>query len=215
MPRPEKEAAVAELEERISRSDGIFVTEYRGLTVAELAELRSTLRDRSAEFKVVRNTLTKLALERAGKQDLADFFEGPTAVAFYTGDPVTVAKALRDFSRSHPALVLKGASLQDSVLGADQVERLATIEPREVLLSKAAGAMKAPLYRVASTAAGILQKTAYLLGARLRDLEESGGATGGETSDSSSPALTDSGGADESEGSTASQGDGESEGEGS
>lgn len=174
MPRPEKEAAVAELEAKLSESEGIFVTEYRGLNVSELAELRRSLRERSAEFKVVRNTLTKLALERAGKQDLGDLFEGPTAVAFYSQDAVPVAKALRDFSLDHPSLVIKGGSLAEGVLSADDVDRLARIEPREVLLAKTAGAMKAPLHRVAGATSGILQRAAGVLGARLRALEEQG-----------------------------------------
>jgi large subunit ribosomal protein L10 len=178
LPRPEKEAIVAELEERLSESDGVFVTEYRGLTVAELADLRRSLREKSAEFKVVRNTLTKLALERVGQRDLTDLFEGPTAVAFYAGDPVVVAKALRDFSQDHPSLVIKGGTLASSVLGADDVDRLAKIEPREVLLGKTAGALKAPLFRVASAVQGVLQRAAYVFGARLEQLGGEGTITG-------------------------------------
>lgn len=175
VPRPEKEAAVAELEKRLEEAEGVFVTEYRGLTVAELAALRSSLRENSADFKVVRNTLTKIALERTGKQELAHFFEGPTALAFYSGDAVPVAKALREFAQQHPSLVIKGGTLASKVLVAEDVERLAKIEPREVLLSKAAGAVKGPLYGVAAAASGLLRKAAWVLGERLRQMEAARG----------------------------------------
>lgn len=187
MLRPEKEAAVAELEERLTGSDGVFVTEYRGLTVSELAKLRRSLRERSAEFKVVRNTLTKLALERSGKQDLVDFFEGPTAVAFYSGDAVPVAKALRDFSQDHPSLVIKGGSLAAAVLSADDVVKLARVEPREVLLAEAASAMKAPLHRAATAVSGLIQKAAFVLGALLERVEKQGGAAGDSLAGEASP----------------------------
>jgi len=171
VPRPEKEAVVAELEKSLNESQGVFITEYRGLTVAELAQLRNALRQNSAEFKVVRNTLTKIALERTGKQSLSHFFEGPSALAFYKGDAVPVAKALRDFAQDHPSLVIKGGTLASRVLVAEDVERLAKIEPRDVLLSKAAGAMKAPLFGVAAATSGLLRRAACALGARLRQAE--------------------------------------------
>ncbi len=174
MLKADKKAAVAEIEAKLTESDGVFITEYRGLSVEELAELRRSLRERSAEFRVVRNTLTKLALERVGRSDLSYLFEGPTAVAFYSGDAVPVARALRDFARDHPALVIKGGSLAEAVLAAEDVEKLARIEPREVLLAKAAGGMKAPLYRVAGAVSGILQRAAYLFQARLDQLEKEG-----------------------------------------
>jgi large subunit ribosomal protein L10 len=167
MPRAEKEAAVADLRKRIETSQGIFVTEYRGLKVRELADLRRSLRERSAQYKVVRNTLTKLALSGTPFEDLSELFVGPVALAFYTGDPVEVAKALVDFSKEHPALVIKGGTLDGRRLGAEDVERLARLEPREVLLAKAAGALKAPLYRAIQGPSGLLSKAAWVFKARL------------------------------------------------
>lgn len=178
MPKPEKEALVREIKERVEDSDGIFVTEYRGLKVTEMAELRAMLRQRSAEFKVLRNTLTRIAIQGTPAAVVEDLFSGPTAVAFYEGDPVEVAKALVDFSKDHPALVIKGGTLAGGRVGPGDVERLARIEPREVLMSKAAAAMKAPMQRAVAAPTSILQKAAYVLKARLDALGR--GATEGD-----------------------------------
>lgn len=177
MAKPEKEALVREIKERVEDSDGIFVTEYRGLRVAEMAELRAMLRKRSADFRVLRNTLTKIAIRDTSASVVEDLFSGPTAVAFYAGDPVEVAKALVDFSKGHPALVIKGGTLAGGRIGPADIERLARIEPREVLMSKAAGAMKAPMQRAVAAPASILQKAAYVMKARLDTLAR--GATEG------------------------------------
>ncbi len=148
-PPPEKVAAVAELSAAFRDSTAALLTEYRGLTMAELTELRRAL-GTSTTYAVVKNTLTKRAAADAGL-DLDDgLFTGPTAIAFVGGDPVEAAKGVRDFSRSHPRLVIKGAMLEGAFLSADEVRRLADLESREVLLGRLAGAMLASLSQAAS-----------------------------------------------------------------
>jgi large subunit ribosomal protein L10 len=145
-----KVAAVAELTERFKGSSGAVLTEYRGLTVAQLAELRRSLGD-NATFAVVKNTLTKIAVTEAGLADqLSPMLTGPSAVAFVHGDVVEAAKGLRDFSKAHPLLVIKGGVLDGKALTPAEVVRLADVEPREVLLARLAGAMKATQGRAAA-----------------------------------------------------------------
>ena len=148
MARPDKTAAVAELTELFRRSNAAVLTEYRGLTVAQLKSLRSSLRG-EATYAVVKNTLTKIAAAQAGVEGLSDDLKGPSAIAFVTGDAVTVAKGLRDFAKANPALVVKGGVLDGRALTAADVLKLADLESREVLLAKAAGAMSAKLYQAA------------------------------------------------------------------
>jgi len=144
MARPDKAAAVAELTDAFRGSSAAVLTEYRGLTVAQLKELRRSLAG-NATYSVVKNTLTKIAAKEAGVDTLDSLLEGPSAIAFITGDPVEVAKSLRDFGRTHPLLVVKGGVLEGKALSADEVRKLADLESREVLLAKLAGAMKASL----------------------------------------------------------------------
>ncbi len=148
MARPDKAAAVAELTERFRGSIGAALTEYRGLAVAQLKALRTALRG-NADYAVVKNTLTAIAAKEAGVEVLADALKGPSAIAFVTGDPVATAKSLRDFAKANPALVVKGGVLDGRSLTAAEVTKLADLESREVLLAKAAGAMKAKLYQAA------------------------------------------------------------------
>ena len=148
MARPDKAAAVAELTEKFRGSNAAVLTEYRGLTVAQLKQLRTALRG-NASYAVVKNTLSAIAAKEAGLEGLADDLKGPSAIAFVTGDPVATAKGLRDFAKAHPALVIKGGVLDGRVLTAADVTKLADLESREVLLAKAAGAMKAKLYQAA------------------------------------------------------------------
>ena len=151
MANAEKVAAVAELTERFKDSEGAVLTEYRGLTVAQLAELRNSLRDH-ATFTVVKNTLTKIAVTDAGLADqLSPLLAGPSAVAFVDGDVVEAAKGLRDFAKAHPLLVIKGGVLDGKAISPSEIIRLADLEPREVLLAKLAGAMKASLAGAAAT----------------------------------------------------------------
>jgi large subunit ribosomal protein L10 len=151
MARDDKVAAVAELTERFKGSGGAVLTEYRGLTVAQLSELRQTLGD-NATFAVVKNTLTKIAVTEAGLADeLASLLSGPSAIAFVEGDVVEAAKGLRDFSRANPFLVIKGGVVDGKAVTPDEITRLADLESREVLLAKLAGAMKASLAGAAAT----------------------------------------------------------------
>jgi large subunit ribosomal protein L10 len=162
--RPDKAAAVAELIDAFRDSSAAVLTEYRGLTVAQLKELRRTLAG-NATYSVVKNTLTKIAAREAGVDTLEPLLEGPSAIAFVTGDPVVVAKSLRAFGREHPLLVVKGGVLDGRPITADEVRKLADLESREVLLAKLAGAMKASLSQAVSLFAAPLSQVARLLGA--------------------------------------------------
>lgn len=150
MARPDKAAAVAELTEQFRSSNAAVLTEYRGLTVAQLKELRRSL-GANAQYAVVKNTLTKIAANEAGINTLDDLFAGPTAVAFVTGDPVESAKGLRDFAKDNPNLVIKGGVLDGKALSADEFKKLADLESREVLLAKVAGGIKASMAKAAAT----------------------------------------------------------------
>ncbi|MBN9201657.1 MAG: 50S ribosomal protein L10, partial [Microbacterium chocolatum] len=144
----QKEASVAELTKNFEGSTAVLLTEYRGLTVAELKELRNSIRQ-DAEYAVVKNTLTKIAANNAGITSLDDDLKGPSAVAFVHGDPVAVAKGLRAFAKAHPLLVIKGGFFDGNPLTAEEVNKLADLETRDVLLAKLAGAMKASLTKAA------------------------------------------------------------------
>ncbi|UZN02271.1 50S ribosomal protein L10 [Cellulomonas sp. S1-8] len=148
MARPDKAAAVAELTERFRGSNAAVLTEYRGLTVAQLKALRKALSG-NAHYAVVKNTLTAIAAKDAGLEGLDDALAGPSAIAFVTGDPVEAAKGLRDFAKANPALVIKAGVLDGRPVTAADITKLADLESREVLLAKAAGAMKAKLYQAA------------------------------------------------------------------
>jgi len=159
MARPDKSAAVTELAESFRSSDGAVLTEYRGLTVKQLQQLRRSLGG-GVNYTVTKNTLTKLAAREAGIEGVEELLVGPTAIAFISGDAVEAAKGLRDFSKSHEALVIKGGFLDGEPLSADEIKRLADLESREVLLSKIAGAMTASLSKAASMFNEPLAKTA-------------------------------------------------------
>lgn len=148
MATPEKVAAVKELADKFRDSDAVIVTDYRGLSVPQLAELRNSLHG-VATYIVAKNTLTALAAKDAGVNGLEDLFVGPTAIAFVTGDPVEAAKGLKEFAKTNDALVIKGGVLEGNVISAEVVNKLADLESREVLLAKAAGAFKASLFGAA------------------------------------------------------------------
>ena len=143
-----KEASVAELTDLFRNSTAVLLTEYRGLTVAQLKTLRTTIREH-ATYAVVKNTLTKIAANEAGISSFDDELVGPSAIAFVHGDPVTVAKALRDFAKANPLLLVKNGYFDGNPLTADEVKKLADLESREVLLAKFAGAAKASLFGAA------------------------------------------------------------------
>ena len=153
MARPEKVAVVEEIREKLAAADAAVLTEYRGLKVGELAELRGALRPAGAEFKIFKNTLARRAAEEAGLPDLVPMLGGPTAITFVTGDAVTAAKALRDFAKAHEALIVKGGLLGTRTLSSGDLVALADVPPRDVLLAKLAGAFQAPLVK----AAGLFQ----------------------------------------------------------
>jgi large subunit ribosomal protein L10 len=163
--RADKATAVAELTERFQSSSGAVLTEYRGLSVAQLGELRQSL-GTHATFSVVKNTLTKIAASDAGvTAELTDLLSGPSAIAFVQGDVVEAAKGLRDFAKANPLLVIKGGILDGKALSPAEIVKLADLEPREVLLAKLAGAMKASLANAAGTFAALPVQMAQLLGA--------------------------------------------------
>jgi large subunit ribosomal protein L10 len=164
MARADKAAAVAELSERFTRSAGIVLTDYRGLTVKALKDLRRSLGD-DATYAVSKNTLTTIAARQAGVDGIEEHLVGPTAIAFIDGDPVIVAKGLRDFARTNPLLVIKGGVLDGKFLGPDEVRRLADLESREVLLAKVAGGMQGILQQAISLVAAPLSQAVRLFAA--------------------------------------------------
>jgi large subunit ribosomal protein L10 len=149
MARADKATAVADIAEQFKASTATVVTEYRGLTVAHLAELRRSLAG-SATYSVAKNTLVKRAASAAGIQGLDELFAGPTAIAFIQGEPVDAAKAIKNFAKDNKALVIKGGYMDGRALSVAEVERIADLESREVLLAKLAGAMKANLSKAAA-----------------------------------------------------------------
>ncbi|MFD1859588.1 50S ribosomal protein L10 [Aeromicrobium camelliae] len=164
MARPDKAAAVAELAESFRDSNGAVLTEYRGLSVKQLQDLRRSLGE-SASYAVAKNTLTKIAAKDAGIELEDSLLTGPTAIAFITGDPVEAAKGLRDFAKANTPLVIKGGFLEGKTLSADEINKLADLESREVLLAKLAGGMKANLSKAAALFQAPLSKTARTVAA--------------------------------------------------
>ena len=152
-----KEATVADLQKNFEESTAVLLTEYRGLTVAQLKQLRNNIRQ-DASYAVVKNTLTKIAANNAGITTLDDDLKGPSAVAFVHGDFVATAKALRDFAKANPLLVIKGGIFEGNALNADEVDKYASLESREVLLAKAAGMMKATMGKAAATIDALREK---------------------------------------------------------
>ena len=189
-PRPEKVAVVDEVRQKLDEADAVVLTEYRGLTVKALAELRTALRAAGGEYKVYKNTLVRRAVAELelGLDD--EQLTGPTALAFVgnrpdgsPGDAVLVAKALKEFAKANPLLVVKGGVLGESVLSADEVKALAEVAPREELLSRLAGGLAAPMREFAGLLQAVPQKMAFALSA----LIEAGGAPGAPAA----PAQTD------------------------
>lgn len=148
-PNPQKVGRVAELRRRIDGADALLLTEYRGLTVSEITELRRSLREGGTQFAVVKNTLMQRAVADAGHAELADLLTGPSAVAFVTGDVVAAAKAIRAASKQYPALVLKGGLMDGEMLDAARASGLADLESREEMLSKIAGLLTSDMAKAA------------------------------------------------------------------
>jgi large subunit ribosomal protein L10 len=167
MPNTEKVGAVAEITEQFTESAAAVITEYRGLTVKQITDLRRAL-GRDTTYAVVKNTLTRRAAADAGLSIDDSLLQGPTAIAFVKGDPVDAAKGLRDFARANPLLVIKGGVLEGKALSAEEVTRIADLESREVLLAKLAGALKA----LPTRAAGLFQAPLSQVARLAKALEE-------------------------------------------
>jgi len=194
MARNPKSTAVEEITEEFRSSSAAVLTEYRGLTVAQLKTLRRSLGG-NATYAVVKNTLTKIAAKDAGVEGLDDLLAGPSAIAFVKGDPVEAAKGLRDFAKTNPKLVIKGGYLDGKVLTAEEVAKLADLESREVLLAKLAGAMNASLQGAVSLFAAPLSQAVRTIEA-LRAAAEAdpsliGGAGSAPVADVATEAVTD------------------------
>lgn len=200
-PRPEKVAVVEEVRSKFEAAEAALLTEYRGLTVRELGELRRSMRDAGGEYKVYKNTLVRRAVQELDLP-LSDELTGPTAIAFVgqrpdgsPGDAVMVAKALKNFAKTNPLLVIKGGVLGDQVLDADGAKQLADVAPREELLARLAGGMAAPMRELAGLLQAVPAKMAYALQA-LIDAGGASGAAGGteapaEGAEESAPADED------------------------
>jgi large subunit ribosomal protein L10 len=173
-PRPEKVAVVAEVRERLEGADAALLTEYRGLNVKALADLRRQLRPAGGEYKVYKNTLVRFAAREMGANDLESLLTGPTAITFVKGDAAAVAKTLRDYARTNQALVVKGGMLGTKLLTAADVQALAELPSRDVLLAQVAGAFQAPLTKLA----GLLQALPRNFAYGLKALIDQGGASG-------------------------------------
>jgi large subunit ribosomal protein L10 len=145
MLRKEKDAVIAEVQRLLADTENLFVSDYRGLTVAELSELRAKLRESGASLKVVKNTLGGIAADKTGREPVKELLNGPTAVTFCGDDLVGAAKALSDFARTHPKLEVRGGLLDASVIDAAQVKALASLPPRDVLIAQVVGTMAAPM----------------------------------------------------------------------
>jgi large subunit ribosomal protein L10 len=186
MARSDKTAAVAEIVEAFNGSSAAVLTEYRGLTVSQLTELRRSMGS-SAKYTVVKNTLTKIAAKEAGLTGLDELLTGPTAVAFISGDPVEAAKGLRDFSKANPLLIIKGGVLDGAPITTAEINRLADLESREVLLAKLAGAMNGSLVKAITLLSAPLSKAARLIEA-LRQQREANGETLPAVEEAAAPA---------------------------
>jgi len=188
-PRPEKVAVVDEVRERLSSSSGALLTEYRGLTVAQMATLRRSLREAGGSYKIYKNTLVRFAARDLGLE-LDELLTGPTAIAFVDGDPVVVAKALRDFARTNENLVVKGGVLGDKLLSAAEAKALADVAPRDELLARFAGALAAPMQQFAGLLEALPRNFAYGLAALI---DQQGGVPDApaETSETTDEAPTD------------------------
>ena len=175
MAKADRTAAIAEIADQFRESGAAVLTEYRGLTVAQLSQLRNSIREH-ATYAVVKNTLTEKAAQEAGITAFDGQLQGPTAIAFVTGDPVEAAKGLRDFAKANPLLVIKAGLLDGKPLTAEEITKLADLESREVLLAKLAGAMKGSLSKAVYLFAAPLAQTARVVDALRAKVEAQGPA---------------------------------------
>lgn len=178
MARPEKTAAVDDITSRLGEANAALLTEYRGLTVTEIADVRNALREADADYKVMKNTLVRIAARDVGMEELAGLLTGPTAIAFCRGDAVAAAKVLDDAVKRFPVLVVKGGVLNGKILDADQARDLARIEPREVLLAKIAMLVNQPAQQTVNVFSALLRNLGSML-AQVVEKKESGELPGG------------------------------------
>lgn len=159
--RSEKEAVVTEVREKLGEADAVIVTEYRGLTVTALAELRRELRKAGCEYRVYKNTLARFAAREAGLEGLDTLLVGPTAIAFVKGDVAAVAKSLKEYAKTNPLLVIRGGAVAGKAVSAKDVDVLAELPSREVMLSQLAGMFQAPLVKTAGLLQALPRNMAY------------------------------------------------------
>lgn len=172
--REDKESAVAEITQKFNDAEGTLLTEYRGLRVSEIAQLRSALREAGAEYKVLKNTLARIAVREVGLEELVDQLVGPTAIVFANGDVAAAAKALDDAAKQFPVLVVKGGSLKGGkTFDAAQAKALASIEPREILLAKIAMLANSPAQQMANVLSALLRNFGSML-AQVVEKKEAG-----------------------------------------
>ena len=161
--RETKESAVAEIAQKFNDAEGALLTEYRGLRVAEIAELRTALRAADAEYKVLKNTLARIAAKEAGLEGIDEMLAGPTAIAFANSDPAAVAKALDEAAKKFPVLVIKGGILAGRIISAEQAQALAKLEPRETQLAKIAMMMNSQAQQMANVISALLRDLGSML----------------------------------------------------
>jgi len=184
-PRPDKVAVVDEVRERLDGASASIVTEYRGLSVGDLADLRGTLTEAGGDYKIFKNTLVRLAVADGPHKGLESLLSGPTAIAFVHGEVSAVAKALRDFGRANPNLIIKGGILDGGVVSSSELSVLADLPPREVLLARLAGAIAAPMTQLAGLLKALPQNLAYGLSALV---EQRGGVVAEAPTSAEAPA---------------------------
>jgi len=161
--RAQKEELVKNLREKFEKAQAVFVTSFRGLTVAESNELRKSLRESGAEYRVVKNTLLKIASAETSAEPIKDFIEGPTGIAIAYEDPVAVAKILSEFVEDHEALVLRGAVLQGKPITVEGIKALAKLPPKEILMAQLLGLLQAPPAKLVQLLANVLRSFLYVL----------------------------------------------------
>jgi len=191
MARPEKTAAVKEISARLSASEAALLTEYRGLSVTEMAEVRTALRaaDEDTEYKVSKNTLARIAAKEAGMEDLVDLLVGPTAIAYVKGDAAAAAKALDEAAKKFPVLQVKGGILAGKVISAEQAQALAKLEPRETQLAMIAMMMNQPATLAVNAFAALLRDLGSMLAQVVEQKESSESPAGDAPEAEAEPAA--------------------------
>jgi large subunit ribosomal protein L10 len=190
--RAHKVEVVAEVKTRIGEATASIVSEYRGLTTTELAELRESLSAVGGDYRIFKNTLVRLAIDGGDYQPLSEYLSGPSALTFVQGDISAVAKALRDFSRANPLLVIKGGLADGSLLSSGDLAALADLPPREVLLARLAGALAAPMQQMAGLLQALPRNMAYGISALIEQREAGGETLPAEEAPSADGALAQS-----------------------